>query len=167
MTCSTVFAAETCVIPGVGILTFPEKIELMPLQVEHGISYQLQVDDNGVWRTAQVFFTYPFTSIDRKNPKNDITKVISIINAVDSLLAYKSTNTRLLQETSLNTHAFNDEKEIIRSTTQLYTAWAMRTDYYLINNGTNGMRILALICEDGNGDYWRPIIANAIAGIQK
>lgn len=168
MTCSTTLAAEnTHVFPDVGTLTFPAEVELIKYQSKTSAKtvYDLLAKDGEVWRVTQFFFSPPFTGVHR----NDLKDNINVLEATLGNVAYRqlreSPDSRLLLNTPIDASTFSDEKLIIK-TVVIYGKWVFHTDYYAIDC-PEGIRILSVLYPDGDVYFWRPIIANAIASIQR
>lgn len=69
---SAAFAKQTQkIIPGLGILTIPSGIELVK-SPEKEPGYNLLVNDNGIWRTAKLFFTSAVPDVNRSDLKENI-----------------------------------------------------------------------------------------------
>ncbi len=168
LTCTTGFAAEnTSVIPGVGTITFPAGIEVLPFNSSHGALYSLLVDDKGTWRTAIFSFTAPLTGANI-NDLNDRTNPIksTIMKFMLGTLE-KPQSRRLLQTTPFNSLALTDEKTLFRSFKILHSnLYARQTNFYLLNR-SDGIRILRFECEDSDREYWTPIITKVIENVQK
>lgn len=167
-TCSTGLAAEnTHVFPDVGTLTFPAEVEVIPYQSKTSAKtvHDLLAKDGEVWRVAQFFFSPPFTGVHR----NDLKYNINVIEAALGDVAYRqlreSPDSRLLLNTLIDASTFSDEKLIIK-TVVIYSKWVFRTDYYAIDC-PEGTRILVMLYPDGDVYFWRPILANVIASIQR
>lgn len=163
---STVLAADnTSIIPGVGKLTFPAEIELLPYNGDYGIGHDLLVDDNGTWRAAHLSFIGPTTG-ENINNLNDRTNPINQIVVTAMYLKSLEPKSRLLQSTPFNSIALKDERTRLKSFKTLHYIFVVQTDYYLINR-PDGIRILILECENSDMEYWTPIITKVIANIQK
>lgn len=166
LTCATGFAAEnTSVIPGVGTITFPAEVKVTISHAEFGIVHDLLVNDKGVWRTGQLFFTIPIpgkTSSDLK----DHLKLLDTSLSADALEEFKNSSPRLLESPPINELALSNERLILKSTKVLLNKWVMHSDYYAINTPT-GVRMLVLLCADGDGEYWRSVVDNVIASLQR
>ncbi len=166
LTCATGFAAEnTSIIPGVGTITFPAEVKVTISHAEFGIVHDLLVNDKGVWRTGQLFFTIPIpgkTSSDLK----DHLKLLDTSLSADALEEFKNSSPRLLESPPINELALSNERLILKSTKLLLNKWVMHSDYYAINTPT-GVRMLVLLCADGDGEYWRSVVDNVIASLQR
>lgn len=167
LTCSTALATEnTSVIPGVGTITFPAEVEVSISHAEFGIVHDLLVNDKGVWRTGQLFFTIPIpgkTTGDLKDPLNSLDTMLSS-DAVKQIK--NSPSARLLESPPINELALSNERLILKSTKVLLNKWVMHSDYYAINTPT-GVRMLVLLCADGDGEYWRSVVDNVIVSLQR
>lgn len=153
-------------IPGIGSLTFPKELELLLIRENSESIYHFLVNDNGTWRTSQVYFSPPFTGIYRNNIKDNSNLIDAVISGFALKLINTSSTSSLLQNTPINLLALSNEPSIIKSTTVLHNRRAMHFDYYAID-GTEGIRLLSVLSVDSDRDYWRQTISNVIANIQR
>ena len=164
--CSTGLAAEnTHAFPDVGTLTFPAEVEVIPYQEGSKVVHDLITKDDEIWRTARFFFSRPFTGVHRKDLKDNINIIDAALSEVSYRQLREVPTARLLLNTPTDASTFSDEKLIIK-TSILYNRWALHADYYAIDC-PEGIRVLVVLSSDGDVHFWRPIIANVIANIQK
>lgn len=165
---STALAAEnTSVIPGLGTLSVPANIEILPLHInsDKAVGNTLLVNDNETWRSVNIIFA-PNASPDRKMLKVNSDFLDASLNVINTRLV-NNQNARLLSSSPLDNSALDNELNIIKTAKFLIRGgFTMRTDFYLLN-GTNGLVLMTVISSDSDSSYWKPIIAKMIVDIKR
>lgn len=162
---SLTFAKQTQkIIPGLGILTIPAGIELVKTS-EKETGYNLLVNDNGIWRTAKLFFTSAVPDVNR----SDLEENSEILDSVLSEAAAKLQNVpnaRLLENSPLNKAAFANEQLVIKYTKVYNDMRVLRTDCYILDGADKRLRLFVVIYDDGNSEYWKQTMPRMISNIQ-
>lgn len=162
---SAAFAKQTQkIIPGLGILTIPSGIELVK-SPEKEPGYNLLVNDNGIWRTAKLFFTSAVPDVKRSDLKENI-EILDMLLSEAAVKLQNTPNARLLENSPVNQAAFANEQLVIKYTKVYNDMRALRADSYILDGADKRLRLLVVFYDDGNSDYWKQTIPKIIAGIQ-
>lgn len=162
---SLTFAKQTQkIIPGLGILTIPAGIELVK-NSEKETGYNLLVNDNGIWRTAKLFFTSAVPDVNRSD-LDENSEILDLVLSKAAANLQKAPDSKLLENSPLNKAAFASEQLIIKYTKVYNDTRALRTDSYILDGTDGRLRLLAVIYDDGNSEYWQQTIPRMIADIK-
>lgn len=160
-------ADNTSIIPGLGTISFPTNIEILPLHINSNkaVGNTLLVNDNETWRSVNIIFA-PNASPERKMIKENSDFLDASLNVINTRLV-NNQNARLLSSSPLDNSALDNELHIIKTAKFLILGgFTMRTDFYLLN-GTNGLVLMTVLSSDSDSSYWKPIIAKMIADIKR
>lgn len=162
---SFTFAKQTQkIIPGLGILTIPAGIELVK-NPEKETGYNLLVNDNGIWRTAKLFFTAAVPDVNRSDLEENSEILDSVLSEAAANLQ-KAPDSKLLENSPLNKAAFANEQFVIKYTKVYNDMRVLRTDCYILDGADKRLRLFIVIYDDGNSEYWKQTIPRMIADIQ-
>ncbi len=163
-TCSTVLAADnTCVVPGLGTITFPEDVEILPAQqiIDNFPSNILLAKDNEIWRSITILFV---PTIDREALKQ-AEKLEPTFNELSTKLV-NDYNSMLLYNGPINKQAVKNERIALKSFKFLFLGMVVNMDFYIVqgNNGGVGIATIYLDCDN---EYWNPRVTKMIADIKR
>lgn len=168
VTSAVALASEnTNVLPGVGTLTFPPEIEILPNQLKtNSTGNTLLVDDNGIWRSTNIaFMPIPSSELTREMLKKNTDALESVFNTSIAQHVQKA-DYRLVSNSPLNKLAVYNDQLFIKTVKYLFAnGTILRFNYYIID-GTDGLVFMITTHTDCDNNYWTPIIAKIISDIK-
>lgn len=168
VTSTVALASEnTSVLPGVGTLTFPPEIEILPNQLQtNSIGNTLLVNDNDILRSINIDFRpVPSSVLTRVKLKQNTDAIESIFNTSINEHVQRE-DCRLVSNSPLNRLAVYNDHLFIKSVKYLFANGAIiRYNYYIID-GPGGLLLMRTIYADCDNNYWTPIIAKIISDIK-
>lgn len=168
VTSAVALASEnTSVLPGVGTLTFPPEIEILPNQLQtNSIGNTLLVNDNGICRSINIaFMPVPSSDLTREMLKQSTDAIESVFNTSIAQHVQRE-DYRLVSNSPLNKLAVYNDQLFIKTVKYLFANGAiLRLNYYIID-GTDGLVVMITTNADCDNNYWTPILVKIISDIK-